>query len=118
MWQAVPIAEQIYGFQPEINKHDTWTATAYVEDKGERLQITTDIHMSYVDHKDEYEELLDSIRYFANVCKQDADKDHCVLHYRCMGTANFQDDHPLPFTQHTNGAWIIDTEFSEELGMV
>lgn len=115
MWQAVPITNELYGFQPEENRHEAWAATSHVQQKNDQLDISTDIHMSYVSNKEEYESLIDTIRYFADIQKRQSGTEKCVLHFRCKGTSHFDEDHPLPVTSHASGHSMFDAEFSEEL---
>jgi hypothetical protein len=115
VWQALPISGNMYGFLLESNWHEAWTATAIVIEKERKLEIHTDIHIYYVRSKEEYEQLLDAIRYFSDVKKREMKKEGCVIRFRCMGVSSIAMDGYVPAQSHASGHMLIDTEFSEEL---
>lgn len=114
MWQAVPIEENMYGLQPEENRHESWAATAQIAQRNGQMVLDADIHLSYVSNQEEYEALLDTIRYLAEVYQHRSDQAIASIHYRCKGAIHFPQD-SLPVREHQGGHSIVDAEFSEEL---
>ncbi|AMA71491.1 MULTISPECIES: hypothetical protein [Aneurinibacillus] len=118
MWQALSISHNIFGFQLEQNWDEAWTAVALVKEMHDKLEIRVDIHIFYVKSREEYEQLLEAIRYFANMKKREAGKKNCVIYFQCKGILTEAIELPLPVTRYKNGRMFVDVEFSEELGNI
>lgn len=115
MWTIFRICEGIYGFSAEPNVHDAWTATLIMKRCDNRLDILAEIHMSYLNEIEEYERLLDEIRYFAKTVKKEQQKELCAMSVHCQGLSYFSDQNPLPTFRHSSGLEFIDTTFVEEV---
>ncbi|MGM7637007.1 hypothetical protein [Bacillus sp. Hm123] len=115
MWTIFRICEGIYGFRAESNVHDAWTATLIMKTHENRLDILAEIHMSYLNEMEEYERLLDEIRYFAKTVKKEKNKEICAMNFHCQGLSCFIDQNPLPTFRHTSGLEFINTTFVEEV---
>ncbi|MCP1358126.1 hypothetical protein [Aneurinibacillus migulanus] len=115
MWQTLPISKELYGFLPESNWHEAWTATAMIVETEHKLEIHADIHVYYVKNKEEFELLLEAIRHLAGIKKEEMAKESCMIHFRCKGISTFTLDDSMPVQYHSGGDILVDTEFSEEL---
>jgi hypothetical protein len=115
LWQTLPISKELYGFLPEANWHEAWTATAMIVETEHKLEIHTDIHVYYVKNKEEFELLLEAIRHLASIKKEEMAKESCVIHFRCKGISTFTLDDSMPVQYYSDRDILVDVEFSEEL---
>ncbi|WP_203364393.1 hypothetical protein [Bacillus sp. REN10] len=115
MWTIFRICEGIYGVSAEPNVHDAWTATLITKAYDNQLDILAEIHMSYLSEMEEYERLLDEIRYFAKAMKREQKKELCAMSFHCQGLSCFIDQNPLPTFRHSSSLEFVDTTFVEEV---
>ncbi|WP_216830568.1 hypothetical protein [Alkalihalobacterium elongatum] len=115
MWKIVPICEDIFGLWAEQSDNDAWTATMILKESHYQIEIIAEIHISYLNHMDEVDNLLNEIRDFSNFIKKAKEKEYGEIHFHCKGISTFNNSYPLPSFSHSSGLTFIDTEFTEEL---
>lgn len=93
--------------------HAAWTAVVFVTDSNHGVELHAEVCVSSLRYKEEYEQLLDAIRYFAAIHKRNMARSHGVIHIRCTGISDFIDSAPLPVFPHASGNNLVDAKFTE-----
>ncbi|UHA75510.1 hypothetical protein [Paenibacillus sp. 481] len=114
MWQIVNIAQHTYGFQPEHRRDEVWAATAFVQEQEADIQVNVDIHMYAISSDGEYEQLLEAVRYFADVIEQRNGKHVGSIQYTCKGVLANGVNVDVPVTTDKHGYKLVDTVFTEK----
>lgn len=115
MWRISLICEGIYGVSKNFNLEENWNATLILNVRENQIDIQTEIYMTYINEIEEYNELIEAVRYFARAVKRKQNKEYCRIHFHCQGLSGIDGDKPWkPYFDH-DGVEYIDVTFEEEL---
>ncbi|MGN1385730.1 MAG: hypothetical protein ACI4XS_03915 [Bacillus sp. (in: firmicutes)] len=113
MWKVSLICEGIYGVSRDLNLEETWNATLVMNVRDNHIDIQAEIYMTYLSELEEYDGLIDAIRYFAQAVKRKQDKEQCVVSFHCQGLSCFTGDKSWETFRDDHGAEWIDATFTE-----
>lgn len=112
MWSISKITKEIYCFTANGEEP---IAIVSMKDHNNQLQWQVEVCMTYLTRIEDFNKLLDELRYFARTMKQQQEKEGCFMNIHCQGLSCFEGESLLPTVHDCNGSTLIDTTFYEEI---
>ncbi len=115
MWRISLICEGIYGVSTNLNLEETWNATLVLNVRENQVDIRAEIYMTSINELEEYNELIEALRYFARTVKNKQSKEHCTIQFHCQGLSYLEGEKPWKTYFNREGIEYIDVTFKEEI---